>query len=123
MYKLGGTLQRLPTIINSGHLAELAYTGRNLSGAEAKAIGLVNDCFDVKETMMSSVMQLAYTIAEKSPLVVSGIKESLLYKRDHSVNEGLTQIANYNAGMMISEDLAEAFSAHLAKRKAAYKDF
>jgi len=117
-----GTLQRLPNIIPPGIMAELAYTGRNFYGPEAKAIGLVNDHYSTKEEMMKHVTEVAQMIASKSPLVIRGIKETLLYKRDHSVEESLTQIANYNASMLISDDLMESFQAHMEKRNPVYKD-
>ena len=43
-----GTLQRLPKIINLGVVAEMAYTGRNVGGQEAKAINLVNQVYPDK---------------------------------------------------------------------------
>ena len=38
-----GSLQRLPAIIGKGHLAELAYTGKDITAERAEEIGLVND--------------------------------------------------------------------------------
>ena len=38
-----GSLQRLPRIIGKGHVAELAYTGKDITAARAREIGLVND--------------------------------------------------------------------------------
>ena len=38
-----GSLQRLPAIIGAGHLAELAFTGKDISAERASEIGLVND--------------------------------------------------------------------------------
>src|SRR5271167_2371350 len=38
-----GSLQRLPAIIGKGHVAELAYTGKDITAARAREIGLVND--------------------------------------------------------------------------------
>ena len=38
-----GSLQRLPAIIGAGHLAELAFTGKDITAERAKEIGLVND--------------------------------------------------------------------------------
>ena len=38
-----GSLQRLPHIIGKGHVAELAYTGKDITAARAQSIGLVND--------------------------------------------------------------------------------
>jgi enoyl-CoA hydratase len=117
-----GTLQRLPTIINPGIMAELAYTGRKCLGPEAKSIGIVNQTYSSKEEMIKGVSKIATLIAEKSPLVIRGIKEMLLYKRDHSVNDSLENMANYNAAMLLSNDLMESFQAHVEKRKPAYKE-
>ena len=111
-----GTLQRLPTIINPGIMAEMAYTGRNVMGSEAAAIGLVNRCLPSQEELMEYVLEIAKTIAAKSPLCIRGTKEALLYKRDHSVNDSLQQVANYNAAMLLSNELNEAFMAYMQKR-------
>jgi len=111
-----GTLQRLPTILNPGRMAELAFTGRKLYGEEAKQIGLVNHTYSDKEKMMDGVKELAVNIASKSPLVIRGIKEMLLYKRDHTVADSLANMANYNAAMLMSEDLAEAMNAYMTKQ-------
>lgn len=117
-----GTLQRLPTIINPGIVAEMAYTGRKVYGPEAKSIGLVNEVFESKEDMIEKATTIATTIAEKSPLVIQGTKEMLLYKRDHSVKDSLENMAIYNSAMLMSNDLMEAFQANIEKRKANYND-
>ena len=44
-----GSLQRLPSIIGAGHVAELAFTGKDISAERAKVIGLVNDVADDAE--------------------------------------------------------------------------
>lgn len=115
-----GTLQRLPTILNPGLVAELAYTGRNVMGKEAAEIGLVNKTYESRESMMEEVQKLAAMIASKSPLVIRGTKEVLLYKRDHSVADSLDYIATWNAGMLISNDIQEAFHAYIQKREPNY---
>ncbi|MFT4759395.1 MAG: enoyl-CoA hydratase [Paraglaciecola sp.] len=117
-----GTLQRMPTILNPGLMAELAYTGRNVMGAEAAQIGLVNSVSPTREAMMEKVMGIAKTIASKSPLCIRGTKEMLLYKRDHTVDESLNYMVAWNASMLLSEDLTEAFTAFMEKRKPVYKD-
>ncbi len=117
-----GTMQRLPTILNPGMAAEMAYTGRNVMGPEAEKIGLVNSCFETKEAMYAHVMNIAATIASKSPLVVRGTKEMLLYKRDHTVNESLNYMTAWNASMLLSDDLMEAFQAFMEKRKPVFEN-
>ena len=117
-----GTLQRLPKIINSGIVAELAYTGRKVSGTEATAIGLTNKTYATKEEMIAGVTAIAETIATKSPLSIRGTKEMLTYTRDHSVPEALNYMVAWNAAMLMSDDLMETFQAMKQKRKPIYKD-
>jgi len=117
-----GTMQRLPTILNPGIASEMAYTGRNVMGIEAEKIGLVNTCFDTQEEMHTHVLNIAASIVSKSPLVVRGTKEMLLYKRDHSVDESLNYMTAWNASMLLSNDLMEAFQAFIEKRKPVFEN-
>jgi len=116
-----GTMQRLPTILNPGLMAELAYTGRKVSGEEAAKIGLVNRVYSTQEQMMDDVQKIAEMIAEKSPVVIRGTKEMLLYKRDHSMADSLDYMATWNAAMLMSNDLTEAFSASMQRRKPVFE--
>ncbi|MFT5384047.1 MAG: enoyl-CoA hydratase [Saprospiraceae bacterium] len=116
-----GTLQRLPTIIHPGIVSEMAYTGRNVFGPEAEKIGLVNQSFTTREEMLSQVIKLAEMIASKSPLCIRGTKEILLYKRDHPVSDSLNYMVAWNASMLLSDDLMEAFQANIEKRKAVFE--
>ena len=117
-----GTLQRLPKLIPDGIVRELTYTGRRFYAAEAKELGLINTVYEDKDEMLAAVMEIAQTIAEKSPLAVRGAKETLKYTRDHSVAESLRQVATWNAGMLLSDDLTEAMSAYMQKRKPEFKN-
>ena len=117
-----GTLQRLPRIIGDGIMRELAYTGRKVSGKEAREIGLVNRVFDDKEAMMAEVMKIARSIAEKSPLAIRGIKEMILYGRDHTVADGLNYVATWNAAMLSEAEVREALAAQTEKRRPAFED-
>lgn len=63
-----GTLQRLPRIVGDQRAAELTYTGRVFTGAEAKQMGLVLECFDSEAEMNKHVAEVARSIASKSPL-------------------------------------------------------
>ncbi len=117
-----GTLQRLPRLIGEGMARELAYTARNVGGAEAQGIGLVNRCYASSDELQSGVMELARSIAAKSPLAVRGSKEMIGYARDHSVADGLNYIATWNAAMLLSDDLGEAVAAAQAKRPPKFRD-
>ncbi|MBO3697786.1 crotonase/enoyl-CoA hydratase family protein [Roseivirga sp. E12] len=117
-----GTLQRLPKIISPGMAAEMAYTGRKVFGNEAKDIGLVNHCYSSRDTLMEGVMEIAATIASKSPLSIRGTKDVLHYSREHSVDDSLNYMSTWNAAMLLSDDLKEAFAATMEKRAPKYQD-
>jgi 2,4-dienoyl-CoA reductase (NADPH2) len=117
-----GTLQRLPRLIGEGMARELAYTGRNVDAAEAKAMGLVNHVFDNAEALDAGVRDIASTIAAKSPLAIRGCKEVITYARDHSVADGLNYVATWNAVLLLSNDLAEAGRAAMEKRPPRFED-
>jgi len=117
-----GTLQRLPKLIPPGIVHELAYTGRRFSAKEAKGWGLVSSVHDGREATIAAAMEMAQGIAAKSPLAIAGIKRSITYARDHSVEEGLDQIATWNAGMLRPEDMMSAVQAKMAKKQAVFAD-
>jgi enoyl-CoA hydratase len=117
-----GTLQRLPKLIGEGMARELAYTGRKVDAAEAREIHLVNRVFESREALREGVLEIAASIAAKSPLAIRGTKEMITYARDHSVADGLNYIATWNAAMLMSNDLQEAMMANAGKRAAAFKD-
>jgi enoyl-CoA hydratase len=117
-----GTLQRLPHLVGDGMARELAYTGRRVEGPEAQQMRLVNRCFDTPEALYEGVMEIARSIAAKSPLSVRGCKEMITYARDHSVADGLNYVATWNAAMLMSKDLFEAGAANMQKRDPVFKD-
>ncbi|MDA9121065.1 crotonase/enoyl-CoA hydratase family protein [Flavobacteriales bacterium] len=117
-----GTLQRLPKFVKPAIVAEMAYTGRKVGAAEAKEIGLVNNHFTDKETLLSEVQKLAETIASKSPISIRGTKEILRHTRDHSVADGLHHMAVWNSAMLLSDDLTAAFMAAMSKQTPDFKD-
>jgi enoyl-CoA hydratase len=117
-----GVLQRLPRVIGEGMARELAYTAREVSGREAREIGLVNRCFATREELLEGVTQIARTMAGKSPLALRGCKEMFQYGRDHSVADALNYIATWNAAMLISDDWTEATEAFQQKRQPKFRD-
>lgn len=117
-----GTLQRLPKFVKPAVVSEMAFTGRKVGAKESKEVGLVNDHYSDKETMMKEVMQIASTIASKSPLSIRGTKEVLRHARDHSVEDGLHHMAVWNSAMILSDDLTVAFMAAMSKQPPTFKD-
>ncbi|MCK0152018.1 crotonase/enoyl-CoA hydratase family protein [Marivita sp. S6314] len=117
-----GTLQRLPKLIPFGIAAELALTGRRFGADDAAGWGLVNAVHEDADAVRAAARDLAAEIAQKSPLAIAGIKTSMTYARDHGVQDGLEQIAVWNAGMLRSEDLMRAIQARMTKAEADFAD-
>lgn len=116
-----GTLQRLPSIIGKGHVAELALTGKDIDAERAHQIGLVNDVFPDADGVLKGAREMAAEIAANSPIAVQGTKHVLKACEDRSVEEGLDYVAVWNAGLMQSNDLIEAMTAFMEKRPPVFK--
>jgi enoyl-CoA hydratase len=112
-----GTLQRLPRIVGAGHVAELAFTGKDIDAQRAAAIGLVNE---VSGSDAAGVLARAYglagQIAANSPLAVRGTKAVLAANDGRTVDEGLEFVARWNALYLHSNDLREALTAFVERR-------
>ena len=116
-----GSLQRLVPIIGAGHLRELAFTGKDISGARAKEIGLVNDTFANHETLVAAARAMAREIADNAPLTVQGVKEVLRFGERHGAEAGMRFVASWNAAELASKDLMEAMTAFAEKRPARFR--
>jgi enoyl-CoA hydratase len=116
-----GTLQRLPFIIGHGWFRELALTGRDFTASEALQIGLITRVLDNREALYEEARMLATQIAKCPPLAVQGVKDVILYSRDHGVYPGLQYVAQKNASQLSSEDAIEAMRAFIEKREPVFK--
>ena len=115
-----GTLQRLGYLIPHGVLRELAYTGRRMGAEEAARYGLVNRIEPDREAALAAGLELARTITAKSPLAVAGAKRSMNHSRGRPVEEGLRDVALWNAATLVSADLTEAIQARLGKTEPKF---
>lgn len=111
-----GTLQRLPRVIAPGHANELVYTGKDISAARAKEIGLVNDVHADADALHAAAHDMATEIAANSPLVVQGAKQVVRASEGRTVEEGLDYVAVWNSSFIQTNDLTEAMAAFLEKR-------
>lgn len=116
-----GTLQRLPKIVSAGHVAELAFTGKDIDAIHAQAIGLVNSVHgDDAEGVLHAAIELANEIAANSPLAVQGTKAVLTANEGKTVDEGLEFVARWNTMYLQSNDLREAMTAFIEKRRPLF---
>jgi len=119
-----GTLQRLPRVVGSQSLVnELCLTARRMESKEAERCGLVSTVYDNKEDMMKAALDMASMVAAKSPVAVQGTKLNLVYSREHSVEEGLDQVAKWNMTMLQSEDVMKSAMAAMDKTSTEPPEF
>ncbi len=116
-----GTLQRLPLVIGAGHVAELVYTGCDISATRAAEIGLVNHVHADRDATVSAAHAMAEDIAANSPLAVEGAKAVLRAGRSMTVEQGLDYVALWNAAFLPSDDLTEAMTAFVEKRPPTFR--
>ena len=117
-----GTLQRLPKIIGAGHVAELAYTGRDIDAARAERIGLVNHVAPDVSALYAHAHGLAAEIAANAPLAVQGTKFILRESEDLTTEQSLLLNGLWTMTTTLgSNDLREAISAFREKRPPAFK--
>lgn len=116
-----GSLNRLPQIIGMGNTKMLAFTGRDISGEEAKRIGLVSEIYEDFEELEKNSIELATEIASNPSIAVRGTKEILNYMEDHGPKDGMDYVAVWNSAFLDSEDLRELGDAFKEKRKPNFK--
>lgn len=80
-------------------------------------------CFSLYINLSLFLMQWFWyltAIATKSPLAIIGTKTVLLKSRDLTVDQGLDYVATMNSARLLSNDLTEAVTAQLQKRKPVF---
>ena len=116
-----GTLQRLPKILNAGHVAELAYSAKDIDAARAEKIGLVNDVYDTAEAAYDAGMALATQIAANPPMAVRGTKFMLQQSETLTTEQSLLMNGMFTMMTSLrSNDLQESMLAFAEKRAPKY---
>lgn len=116
-----GTLQRLPAIVGAGHVAELAYTGKDIDAVRACEIGLLNHRYNSQAAVMDAAYAMAAEIAANAPLAVRGTKLMLQKGQDLSTEQSLLLNGLLTmATTLNSNDLKEAMQAFMEKRPAEF---
>lgn len=115
-----GSTYFLSRIVGIAKACELVFTGKTISGKEAKEIGLVNDAVPAGK-LKETVHDLAKTIAKGAPLSMRLSKRGL-YQGMNA--DALTQLLWEESALnetFASEDHAEAINSFLEKRQPVFK--
>lgn len=115
----GGGTQRLPQLIGPGQAMRLILSGEMISAGEAREIGLVEVVVPAAE-LREATLQLAATIAAKSPLTLRIAKEAVRASQRMPVEEGVLYERDLFCLCFSTEDKAEGVQAFLEKRQAKW---
>jgi enoyl-CoA hydratase len=115
-----GVLQRLPKIVPPAVAREMAYTGERLGAERALAVGLVNAVRPDAAAALSHSMQMAASIAAKSPLAVAGSKLAINYAVDHPTADALQQMTLLQSAIFDIDEMAVAIQAWKAKEAGSF---
>lgn len=109
---LWGMSQRLPRRVGTARAKEMMFTARHFSGNEAKAIGLVNDCFRERE-FEEAVGRVMQEILENSWASHRVNKRVLEMTEGLPITDGLAYEADHHPG--ITADAAQRIAAFARK--------
>ena len=115
-----GATWTLPRLVGPAHAAELLYSSRLLTGAEAAEIGLVNRAV-AAEAVVASARKMAEAFAASGPLAVRGVKRALARSPVASLEEQLDFEAEVQAHCFASQDVHEGLTAVREKRAPRFR--
>lgn len=115
----GGT-QRLSRVIGIAKAKELIFTSARLNGEEAAALGLVNQCVQADNALITAE-GIALKIVQNGPIGVRMAKAAIDGGFDVSLEEGLGVEKKCYAQVVNTEDRMEGINAFVEKRKSVYK--
>jgi enoyl-CoA hydratase/carnithine racemase len=110
----------LPRIIGYGRAAELLYSGRFMSSAEAERWGFYNRVV-ASEHLMAEATQFARQLADGPTVAHAATKRCLHDEWSMSIGEAIDLEAQVQATCMQTEDFARAYRAFAAKQAPKFE--
>lgn len=111
--------QTLLRLVPLDRAKELVFTGRIVSGSEAVALGLATA---ESEDPLTAAMELAATIASKSPDAIRAAKALLNRVPELSPAEAFALETELQLGLLGTANQLEAVQASMMKRPPAFRD-
>jgi len=111
--------QMLPRLVGLDVAKELAFTGRMISGIEAKELGIATR---VADDPYAAAMELAREIAAKNPYAIKGVKELLNMAGKVPLAEAFKAEERTMASLIGSPNNVEAVTAYFEKRDPNFAD-
>jgi enoyl-CoA hydratase/carnithine racemase len=116
---IGGT-QRLTRFVGKSKAMEMNLTGRFMDAEEAERAGLVSRIVPADD-LIDEAVAVAARIAEKAPLAVIAIKESVNRAYETTLAEGVRFERRLFHSLFATEDRAEGMEAFVDKRTPQFR--
>lgn len=116
---LGGCRHAM-RLFSHSRLRRMALTGMRVGGEELYRLGIVEACTK-PEDLMPTAMEIARTIASKSPVSTRMGKHTLNVIEDMSLRDGYRYEQDMTASLAKTEDAKEAQAAFREKRSPVFK--
>jgi len=120
LYPMGGSAVRLPRQIPYTLAADILLTGRHLTAAEAKEIGLIGYLVPDGQAM-TKALEIAEMINSNGPLAVQAILKSIRETEGMPENEAFKIDTQLGIQVFLSDDAKEGPRAFAEKRKPEFK--
>ena len=117
-----GVIQRMPKIVSSGDMNELALTGRIFDGEHAERIRFVSKAYENSDELFEAGEKLANEISSNSKRIVQATKQALEKSANLTVDQGLEYAKLWSTSFLVSEDLREGVTAFLEKRDPKFNE-
>jgi enoyl-CoA hydratase len=115
-----GATWTLPRLVGPARAAEILFSSRVFTGAEAASIGLANRAVAPAE-VLPAARALAAEFAAAAPLAVRGVKRALRRSAEASLEDQLSFEALEQAACFESKDVQEGLAAARERRAAKFE--
>lgn len=121
LFPLGGSAVRLPRQIPYTVAADLLLTGRHITAARAREIGLIGHVVPDGQALAKAV-EIAETIAANGPVAVRAILRVIRETEGMAEADAFAVEARIGMAVFDSEDAREGPRAFAGKRKPEFRD-
>lgn len=117
-YHLAG-VERVVQVVGPSAAAEMFFTARQYTAAEAHAIGLVNRVVP-KAELVAATERYVRDVAENAPLTIRAAKRAIAEVQRDPAQRDAAAVARLIAACFESDDYAEGVRAFLEKRRPKF---